>query len=198
MQSTAIPAFFLEESHGYVEALSSAGTQLRVPGSSDANISKHTVNHLVDNDALPHIWTATGPVKGITPQLGYCGGGAGLEGCHRTEGRAGQQLTSDNKLYIPQCFARKFMGYGHGHSPTAISITRWANWLSSRSITESSERALLSQRPNNFDRAVRFTPSYNMRKIYTGSGPGVKTGTRPKRLIADCLKGLSYYMDKRN
>jgi NAD(P)-dependent dehydrogenase (short-subunit alcohol dehydrogenase family) len=38
----------LEKTRGYVVALSSVGAQLRIPGSSDANISKHAVNRLVE------------------------------------------------------------------------------------------------------------------------------------------------------
>jgi len=38
----------LEKTHGYVVALSSVGAQLRIPGSSDANISKSAVNRLVE------------------------------------------------------------------------------------------------------------------------------------------------------
>ena len=42
----------IKETHGYVVALSSVGAQLRIPGSSDANISKHAVNRLVEFVAL--------------------------------------------------------------------------------------------------------------------------------------------------
>ena len=38
----------LETTHGYIVALSSVGAQLRIPGSSDANISKSAVNRLVE------------------------------------------------------------------------------------------------------------------------------------------------------
>jgi len=38
----------LETTHGYVVGLSSVGAQLRIPGSSDANISKSAVNRLVE------------------------------------------------------------------------------------------------------------------------------------------------------
>jgi hypothetical protein len=42
----------LKKTHGYVVALSSVGAQLRIPGSSDANISKHAVNRLIEFVAL--------------------------------------------------------------------------------------------------------------------------------------------------
>jgi hypothetical protein len=42
----------LKETRGYVVALSSVGAQLRISGSSDANISKHAVNRLVEFVAL--------------------------------------------------------------------------------------------------------------------------------------------------
>jgi hypothetical protein len=48
--SAAIRA--LKETRGYVVALSSVGAQLRIPGSSDANISKHAVNRLIEFVAL--------------------------------------------------------------------------------------------------------------------------------------------------
>jgi hypothetical protein len=38
----------LEESGGYCEAISSVGAQIRNPGSSDANMSKHAVNRLIE------------------------------------------------------------------------------------------------------------------------------------------------------
>jgi hypothetical protein len=36
------------ESGGYCVAISSVGAQIRNPGSSDANMSKRTVNHLIE------------------------------------------------------------------------------------------------------------------------------------------------------
>jgi hypothetical protein len=51
--SAAIPA--LEKTQGYVVALSSVGAQLRFPGISDANISKHAVNRLIEFVALGKI-----------------------------------------------------------------------------------------------------------------------------------------------
>jgi NAD(P)-dependent dehydrogenase (short-subunit alcohol dehydrogenase family) len=38
----------LEQSRGYIVAISSVGAQIRNPGSSDANMSKHAVNRLVE------------------------------------------------------------------------------------------------------------------------------------------------------
>ncbi|KAI0263521.1 NAD-P-binding protein [Gloeopeniophorella convolvens] len=48
----ALPA--LEKSQGYVVVPSSVGAQLRVPGTSDANMSKHAVNRLVEYITLEH------------------------------------------------------------------------------------------------------------------------------------------------
>jgi NAD(P)-dependent dehydrogenase (short-subunit alcohol dehydrogenase family) len=50
--SAAVPA--LEDTQGYIVALSSLGAQLRVPGGSDGCISKHAVNRLVEFVALEH------------------------------------------------------------------------------------------------------------------------------------------------
>jgi hypothetical protein len=38
----------LEESRGYCVAISSIGAQIRNPGSSDANMSKHAMNRLIE------------------------------------------------------------------------------------------------------------------------------------------------------
>ena len=38
----------LEQSHGYYVAISSVGAQVRNPGTSDANMSKHAVNRLIE------------------------------------------------------------------------------------------------------------------------------------------------------
>ncbi|KAI0249102.1 NAD-P-binding protein [Lactifluus subvellereus] len=48
----AIPA--LEKTQGHFVAISSVGAQLRIPGSSDANISKHAVNRLVEFVSLEY------------------------------------------------------------------------------------------------------------------------------------------------
>lgn len=44
--SAALPA--LESTQGYIVAISSLGGQLRFPGASDACISKHAINRLVE------------------------------------------------------------------------------------------------------------------------------------------------------
>jgi hypothetical protein len=38
----------LEQSRGYYVALSSIGAQIRIPGISDMNISKHALNRLIE------------------------------------------------------------------------------------------------------------------------------------------------------
>ena len=38
----------LEQSRGYYVAISSIGAQVRIPGNSDMNISKHALNRLVE------------------------------------------------------------------------------------------------------------------------------------------------------
>ena len=45
---TSAAATALEQSHGYFVATSASGAQVRVPGASDMNISKHAVNRLVE------------------------------------------------------------------------------------------------------------------------------------------------------
>ncbi|KAI0263520.1 NAD-P-binding protein [Gloeopeniophorella convolvens] len=49
-----IRGVFNFKTKGYAIALSSPGAQLRIPGSSDANISKHAVNRLVEFIALEY------------------------------------------------------------------------------------------------------------------------------------------------
>jgi NAD(P)-dependent dehydrogenase (short-subunit alcohol dehydrogenase family) len=48
--SAALPA--LEETQGYIVAISSIGAQLRFPGASDGCISKYAINRLVEFIAL--------------------------------------------------------------------------------------------------------------------------------------------------
>ena len=45
---TSAAATALEQSHGYYVAISSVGAQVRNPGTSDASMSKHAVNRLIE------------------------------------------------------------------------------------------------------------------------------------------------------